>query len=60
MKIYIYPRKFKGYSEAVVLECDGLYYNLRWNYSVGDSVCKPVERAAHCGDGLLWIPKSEG
>ena len=57
--IYL-PRKLKGYGEAVVLERSGFYYNLRRNYSVGDRVCEPVERAAHCGNGLLRILKSEG
>lgn len=53
-------RKSEGYGETVVLECEGLYYNLRRNNSVGDRVCEPVERAAYCGNGLLRILKSEG
>lgn len=60
MKTYIYPRKSEGYGEAVVLEREGFYNNLRRNNSVGDRICKPVERAAYCGDGLLRIFKSEG
>lgn len=54
------PRKSEGYSEAVVLECSGLYNHLWRNNSVGNSVCEPVERASHCGYGLLRIFKSEG
>ena len=54
------PRKSESYSQAVVLECSGFYYNLWRNYSVGDRVCEPVERAAYCGNSLLWLLKFEG
>lgn len=54
------PRKSEGYSEAVVLEREGFYNNLRRNNSVGDRVCEPVERAAYCGYSLLRILKPKG
>ena len=41
-KTYIYPENLRA---TVKLSF--------WNNSVGDRVCKPVERAANCGDGLL-------
>ncbi len=53
-------RKSEGYSEIVVLECEGFSDNLWRNNSVGGTACEAVDCASAGGYGLLRISESEG